>query len=128
MARSITGLRRKRGYPLHGNHPREHRQRKANRFVTGLDTSLVIRLLIGEPVDQAKRARLFLDELFKAGERASVSDLVLSEVYFALQYHYQVPKAEILETLRLLLQSNEIIAGGVALEVLKTKNLATANP
>jgi predicted nucleic acid-binding protein len=96
--------------------------------VTGLDTSLVIRLLIGEPVDQAKRARLFLDELFKAGERASVSDLVLSEVYFALQYHYQVPKAEILETLRLLLQSNEIIAGGVALEVLKTKNLATANP
>jgi len=96
--------------------------------MTGLDTSVVIRLLVGEPADQAARAQAFLDELFEAGEKACVCDLVVSEVYFALQYHYEVPKDEALEALRGMFDSGEIIGTGAAPTVLKTKNLAKAKP
>jgi predicted nucleic-acid-binding protein len=96
--------------------------------VTGLDTTVVVRLLVGEPVAQARRARTFLDELFETGEQAAVSDLVVSEVYFALHYHYQVPKAEALASLRSLLHSGEVKGTGAAPIVLKTKNLASAKP
>jgi predicted nucleic-acid-binding protein len=94
----------------------------------GLDTSVVLRLLVGEPVAQAERARVFLDELFEAGERAIVSDLVVSEAYFALQYHYQVPKAEALKALRDFLEAGEIEVPGAALTVLRTARLASAKP
>lgn len=60
--------------------------------MVGLDSSVVLRLLIGEPVELAEVAQAFLDELFELGKKAVISDLVVSEVYFALQYHYQVPQ------------------------------------
>lgn len=94
----------------------------------GLDSSVVLRLLIGEPIKQAEAAQAFLDELFEAGEKAVISDLVVSEVYFALQYHYQVPKAEALASLAVLFGSGEILASGHADAVLKTKNLAGSKP
>lgn len=96
--------------------------------MTGLDTSIVVRLLVGEPEDLAKRARKFLDELFDSGEQAAVSDLVVSETYFALHYHYNVPKADALKALRAMFDSGEIKGTGAAPEVLKTRNLASANP
>ncbi len=96
--------------------------------MTGLDTSVILRLLIGEPVDQARHAREFLDTLFESGEQAVVSDLVVTEAYFALQHHYQVPKAEALAALALLLHSGEILGNGAAPAVLKLKNLASAKP
>jgi predicted nucleic-acid-binding protein len=94
----------------------------------GLDTSVVLRLLIGMPADQAEKASAFLDELFAAGDQAVVSDLVISEVYFALQHHYAVPKASALEALAALLQSGEIVSTGAAAAVLATGRLATARP
>jgi len=53
----------------------------------GLDTSVVLRLLTGEPELQARRALAELDALASSGAVPLVSDLVVSEVYFALQYH-----------------------------------------
>ncbi len=94
----------------------------------GLDTSVVLRLLVGEPVAQAERARGFLDELFEAGQRVMVSNLVVSEVYFALQYHYRVPKAEALKALRDFLESTEIEANEATLAVIRTPSLASAKP
>lgn len=96
--------------------------------MVGLDTSVVVRLLIGEPIEQAALARDFLNELFVANEKAAVSDLVVSEVYFALQYHYAVPKAKALEALSSLFESGEIVATGIAATVLKMPNLAAAKP
>ena len=96
--------------------------------MTGFDTSVVVRLLIGEPIEQSERARGFLDQLFISGEQAVVSDLVVAEAYFALQYHYQVPKEKAIEALRQMFESGEVVGGGVAPKILKTKNLATANP
>lgn len=68
----------------------------------GLDTSVILRLLIGEPAAQAERAWRALTEARAAGDATVLSDLVVSETYFALQHHYRVPKAEALEQLRAL--------------------------
>lgn len=96
--------------------------------MVGLDTAVVLRLLIGEPQSQAEAAQNFLDELFEAGQQPAVSDLVVSEVYFALQFHYQVPKAEALASLKEMFDSGELVALGHADSVLKTRGLASAKP
>ena len=54
----------------------------------GLDTSFLLRLLTGEPESQAEQAVAELDLLREAGQKCAVSDLVISEAYYALQFHY----------------------------------------
>lgn len=96
--------------------------------LVGLDTSFVLRLLVGEPVAQAKRAVAQLDSIRSEGKRCVISDLVVSETYFALQYHYQVPKQRALDALRALLQSPEIVSGGKALAILQQSDLGRSKP
>jgi predicted nucleic acid-binding protein len=94
----------------------------------GLDTSVILRLLLGQPTDQAQRAVAFLEETARRGDQAVVSDLVVAESYFALQYHYGVPKKEALLALRRMLGDGEIEPQGVASAVLATEGLASAKP
>jgi predicted nucleic acid-binding protein len=94
----------------------------------GLDTSVVIRLLVGEPEEQARRAWEFLAECEANGARAHVSGLVVSEAFFVLQHHYQVPLAVTLEQLAGLLDDPRVSADPVAAEVLRTPGLARAKP
>lgn len=94
----------------------------------GLDTSFVLRLLVGEPVDQAQAAVAYLDLLKTSGKRAVVNDLVISETYFALQHHYGVPKQVALDHLREFLASPEIEATGEALTLLQMTGLGKAKP
>ena len=94
----------------------------------GLDTSVVLRLLIGKPPAQTAVAVAFLDDLQRRGDRAEVSDLVISETYFALQFHFKVTKAEALTSLAVLLSTGEIVATGQAGKVLTQAGLATAKP
>jgi len=60
----------------------------------GLDTSVVVRLLVGLPEVQAVAARRRLERAVERGEPVFVSDLVLAEAYHALQHHYRLPKSE----------------------------------
>jgi predicted nucleic acid-binding protein len=94
----------------------------------GLDTSVVLRLLTAEPEAQAREAIRWLRQARAAGDTPVVSDLVASEVYFALQHHFGVPKAEALRQLALFLASGDVRAGGVATAVLATPRLASAKP
>ena len=59
-----------------------------------LDTSVVVRLLVGLPKAQAEAARRRLERALDDGEAVLVADIVLAEAYFALQHHYDVPKDE----------------------------------
>lgn len=76
----------------------------------GLDTSVVLRLLVGEPSDQAHAAVRFITEAASAGRQVTVSDLVVTEAYFALQAHYGVPKHEAAQSLADLLSSQLILS------------------
>ena len=60
----------------------------------GLDTSVVLRLLVGEPEDQAQRAMQFVAAKVRERVDLLVSDPVVCETYFALHAHYEVPKRE----------------------------------
>jgi len=71
----------------------------------GLDTSVVVRLLVGQPEDQAEAARRFLED---AAEPAMVSDIVVAESYFALRHHYDVPHREAVAALNGLLAGRRI--------------------
>jgi predicted nucleic acid-binding protein len=95
---------------------------------TGLDTSVVLRLLTGEPEAQARRALSEVRALAAQGVSLVVSDLVTSEVYFALQYHYAVPKAEALGMLARFYAESGVEASGSAAAVLAVRDLATSNP
>jgi len=94
----------------------------------GLDTSVILRLLTGTPEAQAKAAMRYLQELHKKQERAVVSDLVVAESYYALSYHYRVPRSEATEQLANLLHSGYVFAEpeGVAMDALKQAGKANA--
>ena len=95
----------------------------------GLDTSFVIRLLIGEPTDQAETAQEWMERCQQLGVRPKVTDIVIVEAYFALQTHYEVPKPVAWEALQKLLESGDVEPNGFALEVMRnTPNLAKAKP
>ena len=93
-----------------------------------LDTSVVLRLLVGQPTDQWPKAIDYLDSMARRGERPVVSDLVVAEAYFALQHHYDVPKKDALAALRHMFADGEITSTGAAVDVLASPSLATAKP
>jgi predicted nucleic acid-binding protein len=93
-----------------------------------LDTSVVLRLLTGEPVRQAELALSRLDLLRRRKGVAVISDLVLSEVYFALQYHFKVPKTEAVKALASIVSSDFIECSDVARSVLGLPGIARMNP
>lgn len=96
-------------------------------MTVGLDTSVLLRLLVGQPPDQARRAVDFLDSVTRRGGRAVVSDLVVAEAYFALHHHYAVPKREALAALRQMFAEGEVGSTGVAAHVLTSEGAALAS-
>lgn len=74
----------------------------------GLDTSVVLRLLVGEPEPMAKAARHRLAEALGAGDRAVISDLVLLEAYHALQFHYEIPRKRAREMIHAMFASGTV--------------------
>ena len=94
----------------------------------GLDTTVIVRLLSGDPPDLAEIARNAMARLKAAGEIPIVDDLAITEAYFALWYHYGIPKEDVLEGLRRFLASGDVIPTGSAAEILKIENLAVAKP
>jgi predicted nucleic acid-binding protein len=98
--------------------------------MAGLDTSVLLRLLLGQPADQAATALAFVKEARLAGERVVVSDLVVSEAYFALHHHYGVPKPEALAQLLAILRSGVVEAsdGPQVLAALDASSRPPAKP
>lgn len=97
-------------------------------MIVGLDTSVVVRLLTSDPPDLAACAMDYLRERQAAGDAVHVSDWVLAEAYYALQYHYGVPKKEVLNALRQFTTSPGVSASKDAATVLALPNLESARP
>ncbi len=97
-------------------------------MIPGLDTSVVVRLLVGEPPEQAAAARRMLEESSARGPSAVISDLVVGESYFALRHHYSVPHARAVAALRALVGDARISTTGVARAVLNLPSDELAAP
>jgi predicted nucleic acid-binding protein len=96
--------------------------------IVGIDTSVLVRVLTGEPRELALLALDYLLDREKAGDRVLVSDLVLAEAYYALQHHYGASKKEALNALGAFLASPGIEGTGEAAAVISTPNLESAKP
>lgn len=95
-------------------------------MTVGLDTSVVVRLLTGLPEDLAARALGYLGERRRAGDRVVVSEWVLAEAYYALQYHYGASKRDTLAALRSFLATPGVEGTPEVGEVLATPRLESA--
>ena len=84
----------------------------------GIDTCVLLRLVVGEPVAQAEKARAFVEDAFDNGICICVCDLTVAEAYHALVHHYEVPKAKAARVLNAFLESPMISSTGHALAVL----------
>ena len=94
----------------------------------GLDTSVVLRLLTGQPQDLAARALARYQDGIAAGDDFSVSDVVAAEAYFALQQHYRKTKEEAIEALRGFSSGEGISFSQNFAASINTPNIHKANP
>ena len=93
-----------------------------------LDTSVVMRLLTGQPQELSLLARSYMAEVEQAGAKVVVSNLVVLEAYFACQHHYGMPKDAVLAGLQRLLSMPTFVVHPQLLPMLATPGLATAKP
>jgi predicted nucleic acid-binding protein len=95
----------------------------------GLDTSIVLRIMTGEPEELALQAGHRVAALVESGETLVVSDLVVAETYYALQFHYKMTKDDALAALILIGKDGSGIRFvGTTGKILQTPRLAHANP
>ena len=94
----------------------------------GLDTSVVLRLLVGQPEDQYAVAIEFLAGIEDVGGRILVSNLVIAEAYYACQHHYGLPKSEVVPGLHALLSQPTFLVHPDALDLLAQEGIAAAKP
>jgi predicted nucleic acid-binding protein len=77
----------------------------------GIDTSIVVRLVTGQPVEIFERCSQRLQELVvEKGAEVFASNQVIGEAYVSLQHHYGVSKLEARRSLAKLLRSGLVAA------------------
>lgn len=94
----------------------------------GIDTSVLVRLLVGKPAHLAAKAEQRLLDAHRARESVVASDLVIAEAYHALKYHYEIAPADIRRSLLSMLTSGLVRPelGSAVLGVLTARQLGKA--
>ena len=69
------------------------------------DTNVLLRLLLNDEPHQARQAQTLVDRAVSRSDRVLLPDIVLCELEWVLGSVYDVPKAEIIKTLRHLLDT-----------------------
>ena len=94
----------------------------------GLDTSVVVRIISGLPEGTAEKVGERIAADIAGGDVFTVSALVLSEAYFALQHHYAFTKEEALQSLLAFSRTDGIQMPKPFKAILESANLARATP
>lgn len=71
----------------------------------GIDTNVLVRVLVEDDPDQVRRVRTLLDGAAERSEVTFISDIVLCELEWVLEAAYDVPRERILQTLQTLVAS-----------------------
>ncbi len=95
---------------------------------SALDTSVIMRLLTGQPRELAVVARAYMAETEQTGAKVFVSNLVVMEAYFACQHHYGMPKEAVLEGMLNLLSLPTFVVHPQLVSLLSMPGLAAAKP
>ena len=73
----------------------------------GIDTNILVRLLVTDDTQQTRRARGLIGKAMERGEAVLVSLLVLIETEWVLRSRYELDKPTTFAALRRLLEVNE---------------------
>jgi predicted nucleic-acid-binding protein len=76
--------------------------------VLGIDTNVVVRLLVSDDAEQTRRARKLIEESLDREESVLVSLLVLIESEWVLRSRYEFKREAILGMFRVLLGAREL--------------------
>jgi len=76
--------------------------------VLGIDTNVVVRLLVSDDAEQTRRARKLIEESLDREESVLVSLLVLIESEWVLRSRYEFERGAILGMFRALLGAREL--------------------
>ena len=71
----------------------------------GIDTNVLLRLLLDDDPPQVRRARHVASSAEAAGQPLFVNDVVLAETVWTLGSRYDATKSELIDTLRSLLDN-----------------------
>jgi predicted nucleic-acid-binding protein len=82
--------------------------------VIGLDTKVLVRLLVEDDEGQRDRALAVLEPAWDAGEPAFVSDVVLAELEWVLDTAYRVPREGILAAVHAMLEDERFAVEDLA--------------
>ena len=93
-----------------------------------LDTSFVLRILTESPDSQLPAALSFYEAQRQSGNPLFISDLVLSECYYALQFHFGFTKADALAALKALTAESPVTITPSAKLVFSLPNLSQMKP
>lgn len=74
----------------------------------GIDTNVLVRLLVADDADQTRRARRIVEKSVDQGRPVLVSLLVLIETEWVLRSRYELDKGTILTAFRGLLESRDL--------------------
>ena len=94
----------------------------------GLDTSVVVRLLMGEPPELVEKVATFVNSALAEGNDFFISDLVVSEAYFVLQKYYGKSKEHAVSDLRAIAASPGFSVSPEATAALETPDAWKASP
>ena len=90
---------------------------------TGIDTSVLVRLVTGQPPDTYSYCVERLSALVAGGMEIYASNQVIGEAFIAIQHHYGVSSEDARAELRNVLRSGLVAAlnGPMVLEILGTR-------
>ena len=74
----------------------------------GIDTNVLVRLVVSDDVEQTRRARRLVEQVLHRDELVLVSLLVLLESEWVLRSRYGFNRARLLEIFRALLEAREL--------------------
>ena len=76
--------------------------------MTGVDTNVLVRFLVGDDPDQEARAASFFARAVAEGERLFVPQIVVCELVWVLSHAYDKNRAEIAAGLETLLRARQL--------------------
>ncbi len=74
--------------------------------MTGVDTNVLVRYLVEDDPEQARRVHKFLGTARAAGEQVWISSVVLCETLWILRSAFRRPRAEILNAVEQILDTD----------------------
>jgi len=74
-----------------------------------IDTSVVIRYLLGDHAEFSPRAEAFMAHLAEGTKNAEILDVVIVECVYVMEKYYEIPKSEIVEKLSAILNFSGIV-------------------